>query len=631
MRRRPRCSILFPWLLALLLLDCKPVAGASKDTWIEVRSPNFTVISNAGEKEARKIADQFEQFREVFHGTIPKLRVDLGKPLLIFAMKNEDSLKLLLPGYWEVKGRVHPAGIYAPGEDRHFVALRTNIEGDNPYQVVYHEYTHAIINLNFQGLPVWLGEGLAEFFGNSTIHDKDVEIGKIAPYHLQVLQEGRLIPIESLLLADVHSPFYNEQNRVSVFYAESWAIVHYLLLDPEARKRQLLHTFLSTWDATGNQLEAAQKTFGDLRNFSMAMEGYARRQSFYVGKVNTSVHGDPKSYTSRALPPAELEANRALFYVHTQRPKEAMAAVDEAFQADPNLPLAHEAQGMLAYSEQEFLVAEDAFARAIQLNTTSYFPYFFAAQAQLRRGLPSEDQATKVIASLEKTIEMNPQFAPAYAALSSIYSVNPETREKAFATGRKAVELEPSNLTFATNYGYVLLNAEKTADAKVLLARIQKAARTPAEIENGRQLAQAIASREEYDKQVAVSAQRIREQQSTASTATDGKAVEVPANNGAQGTAASSSHANETEYAVEGYIASADCGNGPGEVTLSVSKTLMHFRFADFAALGVVSTAKLDAGEPPACAHWKGRRARLYFYKLKSKEYMGDLDTIQFF
>ena len=214
-----------------------------------------------------------------------------------------------------------------------------------------------------------------------------MEIGRIAPYHLQVLQESRLIPIESLLLADEHSPFYNEQNRVSVFYAESWAIVHYLLHDPEARKRQLLHTFLSTWDATGNQLEAAQKTFGDLKNFSMAMEAYARQRTFYVGKVNTPIHGDPRSYTSRVLPPAELDAERALFYVHTRRPKAAMAAVDESLQADPNLPLAHEAQGMLAYSQQEFLVAENAFVRAIELSTTSYFPYYFAAESQLRRGL----------------------------------------------------------------------------------------------------------------------------------------------------------------------------------------------------------------------------------------------------
>src|SRR6202008_2157218 len=148
---RPVQSIALVALLVFSALVLAPAALGSRDTWIEVQSPNFVVISNAGEKEARKVADQFEQFREVFHSTFPKLRVDLGKPLIIFAVKNEDSLKALLPGYWEVKGRAHPAGLYAPGEDRHFVAVRTNMEGDNPYQVVYHEYTHAIMNLNFQG------------------------------------------------------------------------------------------------------------------------------------------------------------------------------------------------------------------------------------------------------------------------------------------------------------------------------------------------------------------------------------------------------------------------------------------------------------------------------------------------
>src|SRR5208282_1858148 len=79
------------WVLAPLLLCARPLEGTPKDTWIEVRSPNFTVISNGDDKEARKIADQFEQFREVFHNSFPKLRVDLGKPLVIFAVKNEDG------------------------------------------------------------------------------------------------------------------------------------------------------------------------------------------------------------------------------------------------------------------------------------------------------------------------------------------------------------------------------------------------------------------------------------------------------------------------------------------------------------------------------------------------------------
>ena len=643
MLRRPYHNWVGSWLLISLFLGSASAVAASKDPWIEVRSPNFTVVSNAGEKEARKIADQFEQFREVFHSSFPKLRVDLGKPLTIFAVKNEDSLKVLLPGYWEVKGRVHPAGIYAPGEEQHFVAVRTNIESNNPYQVVYHEYTHAIMDLNFRGLPIWLGEGLAEFFANSTIHEKDVEIGGISPYHLQALQKERLIPIESLLMADAQSPYYNEQNRVSIFYSESWAIVHYLLLDPEARKRQLLSKFLSAWDARGDQLDAAEKAFGDLKSFSKAMETYARQQTFYVGKVSTSIHGDPKSYSSRALSPAELDAERALFYVHTQRPNEAQAAVNEALRTDPSLPLAHEAQGLLAYSQKNFDVAESAFSRAIELHSASFFPYYFAAEAQLRSGLPTEEQAPKTIAALEKTVMMNPQFAPAYAALSSIYSMHAETRDKAFADGRKAIELEPGNLSVATSYGFVLLNAGKIPDAKVLAARIQEAARTPAERENAQELFMAIASREEYERQAAAIAERARHQESVA-VVTLGKPAGVSPKNdtaaagssattktGASASAAGANRPKGSEFAVEGNIASADCGNGPGKVTLSVNKTTMNFRFADFATLQVVTTAKQDSDEPPACSKWKGRRVRLYFYKTKGKEFLGELDTIQFF
>ncbi len=642
MPARPSLGAVIARLLAVLALSALPSWAASKDTWIEVRSPNFTVISNAGEKEARKIADQFEQFREVFHNTFPKLRVNLGKPLIIFAVKNEESLRVLIPGYWEEKGRAHPAGIYMPGEERHYVAVRTDIATENPYQIVYHEYTHAIMNLNFRGLPVWLNEGLAEFYGNSTIYDKYVEIGKISPYHLQTLRHERLIPIDTLFEADENSPYYNEQNHSSMFYAESWAIVHYLMLDPEARKQQLLAKFMAAWDARGNQLESAENAFGDLNKFGTAMESYARRQSFYVGKVNTAIHGDTKSFSSRVLSSAELDAQRALFYAHTQRPKEALAAVDEALKADPNLSLAYEAKGFLAYSEQEFIPAEAAFARAIALQSTDYFPYYFAAQAQMREGPPSQEQVGRVIGYLEKAIQMNPQFAPAYAALSSVYSLNPETREKAFVAGRKAAELEPGNLFFATNYGYVLANAGKTAEAKTLAWRIQQAAKTPMDKANVQQLLSMIASREEYDKGGAAMNRQGAEQQSGA-VATSAKNSSdmppigaIPSSHAVSPENASTNplndaHRGESEYAVDGTIVSADCGGGAGKLSIALGKTTMNFRFPDFGALQLFTDAKKVSGGVPACADWKGRHVRLYFYKLKDKQFTGELDSVQFF
>ena len=65
---------------------------------------------------------------------------------------------------------------------------------------------------------------------------------------------------------------------------------------------------------------------------------------------------------------------------------------------------------------------------------------------------------------------------------------SPETRDKAFVAGRKAAELEPGNLFYATNYGYVLANAGKTGEAKALATRIQEVAKTPVERDSVQQL-----------------------------------------------------------------------------------------------------------------------------------------------
>ncbi|HXY00587.1 MAG TPA: DUF1570 domain-containing protein [Candidatus Limnocylindrales bacterium] len=619
----------------LLLVTSVPAFPAGKDAWIEVRSPNFTVISNAGEKEARKIADQFEQFREMFHSSFKAMRVDLGKPLIIFAARDENALKQLLPSYWEAKGRVHPGGIYAQGEDRHFVALRTDIVGENPYEVVYHEYTHAILNLNFRNLPLWLSEGLAEFYGNSTIYKNFVSVGRISRGRLRVLQEGRLIPIETLLQADLHSPYYNEEDRASLFYAESWAIVHYLLTDPEASKRQLLVNFLKAWDASGNQLEAAAKAFGDLKQFSEAMEAYSHQQLFYTGRVNTTLHGDAKSYSSRELPPAELAADRAIFYVHTHRPVEARISAEQAIKADPDLPLAHEALGLLAYSEGKYGAAERTFSRAIELHSTSYFPYYFSAQARLRHNRPSEDDTPEIAEMLEKAIAMNPQFAPAYAALARVYSLRKETQKKALVAGRKAVELEPGNLSNAINFGYVLLTAEMISDAKAFAARIVDAAKTPEEKAEAEQLRKEVENQESYEKAVAEAAERAKRAQAeelalkTAEGANPTAPGEEPAIAGGE---ASKRHAGQTEYASEGNIFSAECNpDSRGIVILRVGKSTLRFYYAKLSDLYIVSTAKADSGEAPPCKAWIGRRARLYFYQSKDKPFMGELDTIQFF
>src|SRR5579863_3498271 len=72
-------------MAVLGLLAGTAVRGASDPNlgWIEVRSPHFVVSSNAGEKEARRIADQFEQIRGLFLAAFGNLKVDPAQPVLI--------------------------------------------------------------------------------------------------------------------------------------------------------------------------------------------------------------------------------------------------------------------------------------------------------------------------------------------------------------------------------------------------------------------------------------------------------------------------------------------------------------------------------------------------------------------
>src|SRR5260370_40111920 len=79
----------------------RPISAAAADNWIEVRSPHLTVQSNAGEKEGRKVADQFEQIRNMFRVAFSSLRVDPPQPIVIVAAKNENTIRLYLPVAWE--------------------------------------------------------------------------------------------------------------------------------------------------------------------------------------------------------------------------------------------------------------------------------------------------------------------------------------------------------------------------------------------------------------------------------------------------------------------------------------------------------------------------------------------------
>ena len=64
------------------------------------------------------------------------------------------------------------------------------------------------------------------------------------------LRQQRLLPLTTLLKVDHNSPYYHEDNKGSVFYAESWALVHYLEITDFDNKTNRLQDYMRLADAT---------------------------------------------------------------------------------------------------------------------------------------------------------------------------------------------------------------------------------------------------------------------------------------------------------------------------------------------------------------------------------------------
>ena len=608
------------------LLPCAGAVGASDPNqgWVEVRSPHFVVSSNAGEKEARRVADQFEQIRALFHTAFPNLRVDPAEPVLILAAKNENTMKMLLPEEWEVKGHVHPAGLYQQGEDKHYVILRLDSEGDNPFHALYHEYTHALLHLNFAALPLWLDEGLAEFYGNSRLGEKESRVGTIDQSHLYILGQNKLLPIETLLNVEQGSPYYNEANQASVFYAESWALVHYLMLDPDAHEQQLLRNFFAAWDKSRSQIEAARQAFGDLKRFGQIIEAYSRQRMFRVALFKNGQQAADKTYAARSLPAGEILALRGDCASHRKMFEQAKPLVEQAVQTEPNLAIGHEALGYYLYRKEDESGADREMKKAMELGSTSFVAPYYHGLLVLRGGLATPEMMREAIRSLEKATQINPQFAPAFEGLAQAYSTAPETQKQALDAGIRAVQLEPATHVYAINLVNLLLNADRDADARQLAQRILDKATLPEEAREARALLDRIKKREQWTAQVKA--------QSEAAASAAPKTV-VAANPAAaqpaSGSAPIAAKAADL-LAVDGVIGGIDCSRKPTiTVTLKGGNRPMRFRAADFGAVGVSGAS----GDPPsldACEKWKGRRIRIWFRSVKGKDYLGEITDLAF-
>jgi Flp pilus assembly protein TadD len=577
-----RARLLSPnrlWLFAVLLavpLCGVPKVFAGEPQWVEVRSPNFSVVTDAGEKRGREVAMRFEQMRAVFGTLMTKAKVNLPVPLQIVAFRNTKEMRQVAP-LWKGKP-TELAGLFQGGADRSFIML--DMSQENPWTVVFHEYAHQLMNGNMQDqFDSWFEEGFAEYFSSIEVDGKEARVGKIPHNDYLILQQVPMLRVADLFKVRQYSETYNENGgRRTAFYVESGMLTHYIY------DNQLLPKVGVYFDLKTNKHvsveDAIQQAFGmSASQFDKVLGDYVRVGRYRYYSISAPAHLEASNYTSHPL--SATDANAVLADIHLHSPDYQARAVTEfqdILKTDPNNAAACRGLGYAYLQKRDFSQASDYFKRASQMDSKDPRVHYYNALLMAREsGFSRTADMAPLTQELDTSISLDPNFADSYALLAFAQSSSGDS-VKALTTMRKAIDIDPRNENYRFNLANIYLANRQPDKAIAVLQTIQNSS-SP---EMASRVAQAVANARQFQQALQSGPVGLRTRGDSAhDTTVDSNGSEQAAN-----TATKSAVNWGPPIFIHGTLSSVDCSTEPAAVlTLTSGSKTLNLKVANRAHL----------------------------------------------
>jgi hypothetical protein len=322
--------------------------------WHRLDSPNFTLVGDVGARELHDLAVKFEGFRETLGRAISARATTSAVPTIIIVFPTDKAFSPFKPTYQGKPRAV--AGFFAAGANVNYILMQSGGAGVD--RIIFHEYAHLIVSNVMSNAPVWLNEGLAEFYSTFRLMDdgRRAQLGLAVGEHLQLLKSTGHVPLPQLLEVDPGSPLYNEEARASVFYAESWALTHMILNGQPSRVAELSAYLRSVADGVP-EARAWEETFGTART-EQEFQQYLARDLYNTAVIDFPEKVATVSAAATSLSPADAAAFIAAFLVQHRQYDAAAAQLQQAFKSDPVNPLATIALAQLDIGRQQYVSAE---------------------------------------------------------------------------------------------------------------------------------------------------------------------------------------------------------------------------------------------------------------------------------
>jgi tetratricopeptide (TPR) repeat protein len=442
--------------LLIILFTFSNVTAQSQAAWRSVRTNHLFVIGNADAGDLWKVAIWLEFFHSAFARLISRNVIDSSVPTTVIVFRDDAWFTPFKPGY---QGRPKAvSGFFMPGDDVNYIALSLDPSG-NPYATAFHEYVHLHLKDNIPGAPVWLNEGLAELYDSLQFSGRDAIIGTPRQRYMNLLRQVEMLPLKTLFSIGTDSPHYNEQEKAGIFYGESWALVHYLMLGERAQQDQF-RKFLQRIANGDDAAKAIQSVYGiTLDVLEQELRDYVRRGSL-TAQVVPGV-ADPTTYRSytatqrSTLTEAEVYYYLADLSLHMGRDTFAERGFKESIALDPGFLPSHAALGRLYVQQRRYAEAK----KYLQKATTSpqsalihyYYAYVLSREGMSANGDISQypkEHAAAMREQLLQSINLDSKYAPAYYLLG-VVDILSDRDDEALEMAQRALQLAPGDKRYA--------------------------------------------------------------------------------------------------------------------------------------------------------------------------------------
>jgi len=632
--RKMFLTLLPTMLLCVLLSTSAPAAEPSP--WREIHSTHYTVITDAGEKKGIEVALRFEQMRSIFATLLMKDRLNEPVPLTILAFNNDRD-------YYQSAPLRQGQPIDVPGffladkdllsQDQNFIVL--NLSEAESWRAVAHDFAHCLLNFNYPPAAGWFDEGLAEYFSSIRVEDRKYEIGGDPELQTgvhdpqksltEILNTQTWLALPDLFSTKVDTSAYSEGTHYTLFYAQSWMVMHYLIHE---KKLVLTGTY---FDLVENQHvpveQAIQKAYGVTAiQFGQAVKEYFHSLTplfvaLEASKRSGSQAGAPPVYefpeivapdtnviTAKVLREADARAIAA--EVKTRIPERREAGLQElhalATTPESTAPrkteqkddkknallvsavgdeIAHRALAWDHIQHSEFDAAAEELANAAGLNQSDMWIRYYLSVLKYRIALSKHADIVglpNMMQDLRAVVDWYPEFASAYDLLATAH-MKGGGPVAAMQAERAAIQLSPRNQQYVYNMAEIYIVDKKFEAARVLLEHL-KSSGNPQIAAAARDRLATLPNEQKYG----ISAAALAASQKPAAQPSPFDVLEQDAAKRAAAQAARSAGTADKRPAkfLQGRLVGVDCSQSPAAVlTVASGAVVLKLRTADYKSL----------------------------------------------